>query len=83
MQHIQKLVEKKIICESTSPYASPVILVRKKENYLRMCVDFRKINQKFYTDAYPLPCVEEWFDALIGSKLFLTIDLTSGYKVHV
>ncbi|CAC5379962.1 unnamed protein product [Mytilus coruscus] len=64
-----------------SPYASPIVLVRKQYNSLRMCVDFRKINQKSYKDAYPLPRVEESFDALSGAKLFSTMHLTSGNHV--
>ena len=57
--HIIKLIENKIIRESTSSYASPIVLVRKKDNSLRMCVDYRKLNCKTYKDAYPLPRVEE------------------------
>jgi hypothetical protein len=78
--HIKKLIENKIIRESTSPYASPIVLVRKKDNSLRMCVDYRKLNCKTYKDAYHLPRVEESFDALSGSKYFSTMDLTSGYN---
>ena len=80
--HIKKLIENKIIRESTctSPYASPIVLVRKKDNSLRMCVDYRKLNCKTYKDAYPLPRVEESFDALSGSKYFSTMDLTGGYN---
>ena len=79
--HIRKLVENKIVRESTSPYASPIVLVRKKDNSLRMCVDFRKLNNITHRDAYPLPRVEESFEALSGAKLFSTMDLTSGYNV--
>jgi hypothetical protein len=45
-----------------------------------MCVDYRKLNCKTYKDAYPLPRVEESFDALSGSKYFSTMNLTSGYN---
>ena len=78
--HIKKLIENKIIRENTSPYTSPIVLVRKKDNSLRMCVDYRKLNCKTYKDAYPLPRVEESFDALSGSKYFSTMDLTGGYN---
>ena len=72
--HIKKLIANKIIRESTSPYASPMVLVRKKDNSLRMFVDYRKL------DTYHLPRVEESFDDLSGSKYFSTMDLTSGYN---
>ena len=72
--HIKKLIENKIIRESTSLYTSPIVLVGKKDNSLRMCVDYRKLNCKTYKDAYPLPRIERSFDALSGSKYFSTMD---------
>ena len=79
-EHIQKLLENKIIKESTSPYASPIVLVRKKDNSLRLCVDNRRLNAKTHKDAYPLPRINESFDALSGATIFSTMDLTSGYN---
>lgn len=78
--HIRKLLNNSIIRESSSPYASPIVLVRKKDNSLRLCVDYRKLNSKTQRDAYPLPRLEESFDALCGAKYFSTMDLTSGYN---
>ena len=79
-QHIRDLLHRNIIRESTSAYASPIVLVRKKNGDLRLCVDYRKLNAKTIKDAYPLPRVEESFDTLCGSRYFSTMDLTSGYN---
>ena len=68
-----------VVRESKSPYASPVMLVRKKDGNLRVCVDFRKINAKTIRDAYALPRISETLEALEGAYLFSTLDLQSGY----
>ena len=77
--HIQGLLAKKIIVESHSPYAAPIVLVRKKDGTLRLCVDYRRLNAKTVGDAYPLPRIQESFDALVGAQYFTTLDLASGY----
>lgn len=64
---------------SCSAWASPVVLVRKKDGGVRWCVDYRKVNEATQKDAYPLPKIEECLDTLSGSKLFSTLDLLSGY----
>lgn len=76
--HINQLLESQVIRESCSPYASPVVLVKKKDGSLRMCVDYRQLNAKTRWDAFPLPRIEESLDALRGA--FSTLDLTSGYN---
>ena len=79
-QHLQELLEKGVICPSESSYASPIVLVRKKSGGLRMCVDYRRLNQKTKRDQYPLPRIEESLEALQGAKYFSTIDLASAYN---
>lgn len=78
--HINQLLESQVIRESSSPYASPIVLVRKKDGSLRMCVDYRPLNGKTRKDAFPLPRIEESLDALSGARWFSTIDLASGYN---
>lgn len=78
--HINQLLEAKIIRESCSPYASPIVLVRKKDGRLRLCVDYRLLNTKTRKDAFPLPRIEESLDALFGARWLSTIDLASGYN---
>lgn len=77
--HIRKLLDSQVIRESCSPYASPTVLVRKKDGSLRLCVDYRLLNNKTRKDAFPLPRIEESLDALSGAQWFSTIDLASGY----
>ncbi|KAL2087111.1 hypothetical protein ACEWY4_018170 [Coilia grayii] len=78
--HIQQLLESQVIRESSSPYSSPIVLVTKKDGSLRLCVDYRQLNAKTRRDAYPLPRIEESFDALSGARWFSTLDLASGYN---
>lgn len=78
-EHISGLLKKGVIQESSSPYASPVVLVRKADGSLRLCVDYRRLNAKTKRDAFPLPRIDESLDALSGAQIFSTIDLASGY----
>lgn len=78
--HIKQLLEQGVIRESSSPYSSPLVIVKKKDGTLRMCVDYRQLNMKTRKDAYPLPRIEESLDALCGAKWFSTLDLASGYN---
>lgn len=78
-RHLQDLLAAGIIEESSSPYASPIVLVRKKNGDLRMVVDYRRLNNLTKKDAYPLPRIEETFTLLSGSKWFTVLDLKSGY----
>ena len=78
-QEVQKLLDANIIRPSRSPYASPVILVPKKDKSIRMCVDYRRLNQVTITEQWPLPRKDDILDGLLGSKWFSTLDLKSGY----
>lgn len=77
-EHITKLLKKGVIKPSSSAYASPIVLVRKMDGSLRLCVDYRQLNSKTKRDAFSLPRIDESFDALQGAKFFSTIDLASG-----
>ncbi|KAL2077879.1 hypothetical protein ACEWY4_027383 [Coilia grayii] len=74
------LLESQVIRESCSPYASPIVLVRKKNGTLWLCVDYRQLNSKTRRDAFPLPRIEESLDALTGASWFSTLDLASSYN---
>lgn len=78
--HIHQLLEAQVIRESSSPFASPIVLVKKKDGSLRLCVDYRLLNSKTRKDAFPLPRIEESLDALSGARWFSTLDLTAGYN---
>ena len=79
-EYIQKSLDRGIIRESSSPYASPVVLVRKKDGKLRLCVDYRCLNAKTHKDAYPLPRIEEALDVLKGAEYFCSLDLAHGFN---
>lgn len=78
--HIRQLLETQVIRESSSPFASPIVLVKKKDGSLRLCVDYRLLNSKTRKDAFPLPRIEESLDALSGAHWFSTLDLAAGYN---
>ena len=68
-----------VIRESTSPYASPVVVVKKKDNTNCACVNYRKLNKLTVFDPGPVPTAEHLFQKLTGDKLYSKIDLSKGY----
>ncbi|KAL6730064.1 hypothetical protein Aduo_001060 [Ancylostoma duodenale] len=73
------LQERGVIEPSSSSWASPIVLVRKKDGSLRLCVDYRKVNQVTKIDCYPLPTIDTILQNLKGKTWFSTLDLSSGY----
>ena len=78
-QLLQEMLKRNVISPSKSPWASPVVLVKKKDGTIRFCVDYRKVNNVTTKDVYPLPRVDDTLDTLAGSVWFTTLDLKSGY----
>lgn len=72
-------MESDIVQESNSPYASPVLLVKKPNGDHRLCIDYRKLNSITVKDRSPLPRIDDQLDRLFGSMYYITLDLKSGY----
>ena len=75
---IREMLDLGIIRESKSPYASPVMIVKKSDGSNRVCVDYRKLNKLTVFDLEPMPTAEELFQKT-GYKFFSKIDLSKGY----
>ena len=74
--HIQEMLDLGAIRPSNSPWASAIVLVRKKDGRLRFCIDLRRLNNR---TVYSLPKIESIIDSLLGAKIFSTLDLKAGY----
>ncbi|GBC09217.1 hypothetical protein RclHR1_00870008 [Rhizophagus clarus] len=78
-KEIRKMLKVNRIRESYSPWASPVILAKKKSNSYRFCIDYRKLNANTIPDAYPLPRIDELLERYQTAKWFTSVDLASGF----
>ncbi|GMF25486.1 unnamed protein product [Phytophthora fragariaefolia] len=76
---LQQYLELGLIRPSTSPWASPVLMIRKPGGGIRFCIDYRKLNAVTVKDCYPMPLIDDILDVLNGAKLFSAMDIASGY----
>jgi len=78
-QQINTMLQQGINEPSSSPWMAPAVFIRKKNGEVRLCVDYRELNQCTVKDAYPIPRPDEIQDCLMGCTVFSTLDLRSGY----
>ena len=78
-KQLADLLERGLIKPSTSPYASPIIFVKKKDGGFRLCIDYRALNNMTVKNKYPLPRIDDLLDRLHGAKYFTKMDMASGY----
>ncbi|GAU50683.1 hypothetical protein TSUD_410390 [Trifolium subterraneum] len=74
-KQLDELLEKKFIRPSVSPWGAPVLLVKKKEGSMRLCIDYRQLNKATIKNKYPLPRIDDLMDQLVGACVFSKIDL--------
>ena len=77
--YLNDLIVNGWIQKSSSAYASPIVCVRKKDNTMRLCVDYRKLNLKTIADRQPIPRVQDLLDGLYGNRYFSTLDMAKAY----
>ena len=78
-KELQEMLSSGIIEPSTSEWSAPIVLVKKKDGSMRLCVDYRRFNQISKSDAYPMPRVDDLIDRVGKSTYISTLDLTRGY----
>ncbi|GFX43004.1 retrovirus-related Pol polyprotein from transposon 17.6 [Trichonephila clavipes] len=78
-KQIEEWLNEGIIRPSSAEYASPIVMVKKKDGSSRMCIDYRKLNQKLVKDKFPLPIIEDVLDTLQEEKIYSTLDLRNGF----
>jgi hypothetical protein len=78
-EETRKMKERDVIEDGYGPWASPVVLIPKKNGEIRFCIDYRKLNGITKKDNHPLPRIDDMLDTFNGSEWFTTLDLASGY----
>ena len=67
---LQELIDKNYIRPSVSPWGSPILIVKKKDNTLRLCIDYLQLNKMTIKNRYPLPCIDDLFDQIHKETIF-------------
>jgi len=78
-KQLEDLIDKKFVRPSVSPWGASVLLVKKKDGSMRLCIDYRQLNKVTIKNRYPLPRIDDLMDQLVGARVFIKIDLRSGY----
>jgi len=78
-KQLEDLLDKKFVRPSVSPWGASVLLVKKKDGSIRLCIDYRQLNKVTIKNRYPLPRIDDLMDQLVGARVFRKIDLRLGY----
>ena len=78
-RQVREMLSAGLIVPSTSPFASPVLLIQKKDGSWRFCIDYRRLNDLTIKNKFPMPLIEEIIEELAGSNFFTKLDMKSGY----
>jgi len=78
-KQLEEFLDKQFVRPSVSPWGALVLLVKKKDGTMRLCVDYRQLNKVTIKNKYPLPRIDDLMDQLLGDYVFRKIDLRSGY----
>ena len=76
---VKEMMRNGVVEESSSPWASLMVLVKKRDSSLRFCVDYRQLNAVTRKDLFPLPRIDDLLDQLSGRRVFSTLDAQAGY----
>jgi len=79
-KQLEDLLDKKFVRPSVSPWGVPMLLVKKKDGSMRLCIDYQQLNKVMLKNRYPLPRIVDLIDQLVGARVFSKIDLRSGYR---
>ncbi|GFY62888.1 uncharacterized protein K02A2.6-like [Trichonephila inaurata madagascariensis] len=76
---VDEWTENGIVESFSYPYASQIVVIKKKDGKSRVCIDYRRLNHKLIKDNYPLPLIDDILDCLQNAKIFTTLDLKNGF----